>query len=111
MSVSEVVSQNAEVIDTAAFAGLDGSTFSPASNSGIMFLRLAGHEDAGQGRNRPRSWPARITRCRRRRGGRRAVFFLSPPPVPGLGNGSGFTMMMQERAAPATRRCRAPTFA
>ena len=28
------------ILETAAFAGLDGSTFSPASNSGIMFLRL-----------------------------------------------------------------------
>ena len=41
--IREVVAQNPMVTETAAFAGLDGSTFSPASNSGIMFLRLKPH--------------------------------------------------------------------
>src|SRR6202008_4357266 len=41
----EIAYQNPMVVDSGTFAGLDGSTFSPASNAGVMFFRLAPHED------------------------------------------------------------------
>jgi multidrug efflux pump subunit AcrB len=39
------------------------------------------------------------------------VFFLSPPPVPGLGNGSGFAMMLQDRGGAGYQALQGATFA
>ena len=91
------------ILETAAFAGLDGSTFSPASNSGIMFLRLADHEDRrGEGESAAELAGA-ITGAVAGAVDGAQVFFLSPPPVPGLGNGSGFAMMVQDRGGAGYR--------
>jgi len=109
--IREVVSQNPKVLETAAFAGLDGSTFSPASNSGIMFLRLAEHEDRrGKGESAAELASA-ITGAVAGAEDSAQVFFLSPPPVPGLGNGSGFSMMIQDRGGAGYQALQGATFA
>ena len=109
--IREVVSQNPKVLETAAFAGLDGSTFSPASNSGIMFLRLAEHEDRrGKGESAAELASA-ITGAVAGAEDSAQVFFLSPPPVPGLGNGSGFSMMIQDRGGAGYQAPQGATFA
>ena len=108
--IREVVSKNSKVIETAAFAGLDGSTFSPASNSGIMFLRLAPHEERkGKGENAAELAGA-ITGAVAGAEDSAQVFFLSPPPVPGLGNGSGFSMMIQDRSSAGYQALQGATF-
>ncbi|HEY0629408.1 MAG TPA: multidrug efflux RND transporter permease subunit [Sphingomicrobium sp.] len=109
--IRKVVSQNPKVLETAAFAGLDGSTFSPASNSGIMFLRLAEHEERrGQGETAAELAGA-ITGAVAGAEENAQVFFLSPPPVPGLGNGSGFAMMLQDRSGAGYQALQGATFA
>ena len=109
--IREIVSQNPKVLETAAFAGLDGSTFSPASNSGIMFLRLAEHEERrGRGENAAELAGA-ITGAVAGAEDSAQVFFLSPPPVPGLGNGSGFAMMLQDRSAAGYQALQGANFA
>ena len=109
--IRKVVSQNSKVLETAAFAGLDGSTFSPASNSGIMFLRLAPHEERkGQGETAAELAGA-ITGAVAGAVDDAQVFFLSPPPVPGLGNGSGFAMMLQDRGGAGYQALQGATFA
>ena len=108
--IREVVSKNSKVIETAAFAGLDGSTFSPASNSGIMFLRLAPHKERkGKGENAAELAGA-ITGAVAGAEDSAQVFFLSPPPVPGLGNGSGFSMMIQDRSSAGYQALQGATF-
>ena len=92
-----IVSQNPMILETAAFAGLDGSTFSPASNSGIMFVRLAPHEERRGEGQAAAELAGQITGAVAGAEDGSQVFFLSPPPVPGLGNGSGFAMMLQDR--------------
>jgi hydrophobe/amphiphile efflux-1 (HAE1) family protein len=109
--IRKVVSQNPHILETAAFAGLDGSTFSPASNSGIMFLRLAEHEDRrGEGETAAELAGA-ITGAVAGAEDGAQVFFLSPPPVPGLGNGSGFAMMLQDRGGAGYQALQGATFA
>ena len=109
--IRKVVSQNPKVLETAAFAGLDGSTFSPASNSGIMFLRLAPHEERkGKGESAAELAGA-ITGAVAGAEDGAQVFFLSPPPVPGLGNGSGFSMMVQDRTNAGYQALQGATFA
>jgi hydrophobe/amphiphile efflux-1 (HAE1) family protein len=109
--IRKAVSQNPKVLETVAFAGLDGSTFSPASNSGIMFLRLAPHEERkGEGETAAELAGA-ITGAVAGAVDDAQVFFLSPPPVPGLGNGSGFSMMLQDRSGAGYQALQGATFA
>ncbi|HJR82791.1 MAG TPA: multidrug efflux RND transporter permease subunit [Sphingomicrobium sp.] len=109
--IRKVVSKNEKILETAAFAGLDGSTFSPASNSGIMFLRLAEHEDRrGEGESAAELAGA-LTGAVAGAVEDAQVFFLSPPPVPGLGNGSGFSMMIQDRGGAGYQALQGATFA
>ena len=109
--IRKAVSQNPKVLETAAFAGLDGSTFSPASNSGIMFLRLAPHEERkGEGETAAELAGA-ITGAVAGAVDDAQVFFLSPPPVPGLGTGSGFAMMVQDREGAGYQALQGATFA
>src|SRR5690606_26455089 len=86
--IVEVASQNDLIVDSGAFAGLDGSTFSPASNSGVIFVRLAPHEDRRGAGQDAASLAGQLTGQIAGVEPGAQVFFLSPPPVPGLGNGS-----------------------
>jgi hydrophobe/amphiphile efflux-1 (HAE1) family protein len=109
--IREVVSRNPMVTATGAFAGLDGSTFSPASNSGVMFLRLRPHEERrGEGQSAA-ALAGQITGAVAGAEQGAQVFFLSPPPVPGLGNGSGFAMMVQDRGGAGYQALQGATFA
>jgi hydrophobe/amphiphile efflux-1 (HAE1) family protein len=109
--IRKAVSQNSKVLETAAFAGLDGSTFSPASNSGIMFLRLAPHEERKSKGESAAELAGAITGAVAGSVDDAQVFFLSPPPVPGLGNGSGFAMMLQDRSGAGYQALQGATFA
>jgi hydrophobe/amphiphile efflux-1 (HAE1) family protein len=109
--VREIATRNPLIVDSGAFAGLDGSTFSPASNSGIIFLRLAAHEDRrGRGQDAA-SLAGQLTGAIAGAEQGAQVFFLSPPPVPGLGNGSGFSMMVQDREGAGYQALQGATFA
>ena len=108
--IRKIVSQNPKIIETAAFAGLDGATFSPASNSGIMFLRLAEHEDRRGDGESAAELAGAITGAVAGAEENAQVFFLSPPPVPGLGNGSGFAMMVQDRGGAGYQALQGATF-
>jgi len=109
--IRAVVSQNPMVLETAAFAGLDGSTFSPASNSGIMFIRLAPHEDRRGDGEAATELAGQLTGAVAQAEEGAQVFFLSPPPVPGLGNGSGFAMVLQDREGAGYQALQGATFA
>ncbi len=109
--VRGVLEQNELVTDSAAFAGLDGSTFSPASNSGVMFIRLADHHDRrGTGQDAA-GLAGQLTGAVGGAEEGAQVFFLSPPPVPGMGNGSGFSMMIQDREGAGYQALQGATFA
>ena len=108
--IRKTVSQNEMILETAAFAGLDGSTFSPASNSGIMFLRLAEHEERREAGESAAELAGALTGAVAGAVEDAQVFFLSPPPVPGLGNGSGFSMMVQDRGGAGYNALQGATF-
>ncbi len=109
--VIQTASQNDLVVDSGAFAGLDGSTFSPASNAGVIFVRLAEHADRrGDGQDAA-ALAGQLTGAIAGAEPGAQVFFLSPPPVPGLGNGSGFAMMIQDREGAGYDALQGATFA
>jgi hydrophobe/amphiphile efflux-1 (HAE1) family protein len=80
---------------TVAFAGLDASSFSVASNSATMFIMLDDWSKRGKGQTAPDMAKTVMGRMSVLQGAN--VFVLSPPPVQGLGVGGGFKMMVQDR--------------
>ncbi len=94
----ELATATPGVVGSAVFAGLDGASFSQASNTGTMFLLLADQEERRDPALKAAALSQQLT-------GKIAgvideanVFFIAPPAVPGLGNGSGFMMMLQDKS-------------
>jgi hydrophobe/amphiphile efflux-1 (HAE1) family protein len=92
-----IIRKQKGVVDMATFAGLDGSSFSQASNAGTMFIRLADWSDrSGNGLSAnelSKAFTAALGEIQDAN-----VFIVAPPAVPGLGTGNGFTMMIQDRS-------------
>ena len=93
-----IASQNPSVIGSATFAGLDGASFSQASNSGTMFLKLADFEERRDPSLTATALSGALTGQIASEIDDAMVFFIAPPAVPGLGNGGGFTMMLQDKS-------------
>jgi hydrophobe/amphiphile efflux-1 (HAE1) family protein len=101
--VREVASATHGVIDSASFAGLDGASFSQASNAGVLFLKLADASERRDSSLTATALAGSITGAIAAAEEGAQVFFISPPAVPGLGNGSGFTMMLEDRSGAGYR--------
>ncbi|OWR00009.1 efflux RND transporter permease subunit [Sphingopyxis witflariensis] len=90
----QVVAGIEGVDSISTFAGLDGSSFSTASNAGTMFIRLTDWGERGKERSA-------VALSQQLSGAMAAAlpetnaFVIAPPAVPGLGTGNGFTMMLQ----------------
>ncbi|TCH96674.1 efflux RND transporter permease subunit [Roseococcus sp. SYP-B2431] len=85
------------VANSIAFVGLDGATFTNAPNTGVVFAGLKSFEERAQLGVTANSILAEI---QRRVAGEEAamVLVIPPPPVPGIGTGGGFKLMIQDRA-------------
>ncbi|MAK81973.1 efflux RND transporter permease subunit [Phenylobacterium sp.] len=82
------------VQNIAAFVGLDGASFSNASNAATLFIRLDDWGDRGSelaAQNIAGMIMQRMGAIEEAN-----IFVLSPPPVEGLGNAGGFKMMVQD---------------
>ncbi|MEN3749244.1 multidrug efflux RND transporter permease subunit [Sphingomonas sp. HF-S3] len=97
-----IASKTEGVIDGVAFAGLDGASFSQASNSAVMFLKLSDWSERGS-ENSAQALAGKLTGALGQIDGAN-IFMIAPPAVQGLGNGSGFVMMIQDRSANAGYR-------
>ena len=90
------LAQTEGVQDVAAFAGMDGASFTQSSNAGVMFIRLKDWEERGAALS-AQNMAGQIM------GAMGAIeeaniFVLAPPAVQGMGNGGGFKMMLQDRS-------------
>ncbi|HEY9553099.1 efflux RND transporter permease subunit [Allosphingosinicella sp.] len=94
----EIAMETEGVIDSATFAGLDGSSFSQASNAATMFLKLSDFEERRDPSMSATVLSQQLTGKIAAQIDEAMVFFIAPPAVPGLGNGSGFMMMIQDRS-------------
>lgn len=98
------------VASMAMIAGLDGSSFSSASNSGTIFMRLSDWSERGS--------ELSASALSQKLSGALAValpeaqaFVIAPPAVQGLGNGNGFNMMVQARQGQSYRELEQVSFA
>lgn len=76
------------------FAGLDGASFSTAPNAGVIFFALKPHADREQHADEIQG--ALYGALGGIKGG--DIMVIAPPPVPGIGTGGGFKMMVQDRS-------------
>ncbi|NML06197.1 multidrug efflux RND transporter permease subunit [Sphingomonas sp. G-3-2-10] len=98
----EIARKTPGVTTGAAFAGLDGASFSAASNSAVMFLKLSDWSERGR-ENSAEALAGKLTGALGQIDGAN-IFMIAPPAVQGLGNGSGFVMMLQDQSANAGYR-------
>lgn len=98
---SAIVQETPGVDSVAAFAGLDGASFSSMSNGGVFFVKL----DDWSLRGKDQTADAMAGQVMGRLGGieEANIFFLAPPPVEGMGNAGGFKMMVQDRSGAGYR--------
>ncbi len=96
MQATKLMLETPGVINTAGFSGLDGATFTNASNAAAIFSVLAPYEDrVPQGLTANRILGEMTERLNTIRGA--FVITVPPPPVRGIGNAGGFKMMIQDR--------------
>ncbi len=106
----EIVRGTEGVVDVAAFAGLDGTSFSAGSNSATMFIRLAEHGE----RSTPELTASALAGQLSMAAGaieEAQIFMIAPPAVQGLGNGNGFVMMVQDRSGAGYEALQGATYA
>ncbi len=86
------------IAGVSAFSGLDGTSFTPSANAGLLFIRLSDYDErrAGSGLEAQKLAQTMAAKFRERMP-EASVFVLSPPAVRGLGRGSGFKMMIEAR--------------
>jgi multidrug efflux pump len=101
-----------EALDTkgvkhaAAFAGLDGTTFTNAPNYGTIFLPLTPFEDRGKEHVKaPEVLDALRAKLSQIPGAN--VLVIQPPPVRGIGTGGGWKLIVEDRGGQGYRKLEA----
>lgn len=94
------------VAHAAEFAGFNGATFTNSSNAGAIFFTM---EEFGQ-RPNYRVVQQRLQGALAQGISEAFVLVIAPPPVRGIGNGSGFKMMVQDRAGLGLRALQQASF-
>ena len=94
----DIAAKTDGVTDGAAFAGLDGASFSQASNAGVFFIKLKDWSERGK-KQSAEALAGQLTGAIAGQISGANIFMISPPAVQGLGNGSGFVMMIEDKAA------------
>ena len=108
--VYQIASKTPGIVDGATFAGLDGASFSQASNAGTMFVRLSDWGDRSGNGLSADELSKKLTMAIGGAVEEANVFVIAPPAVPGLGTGNGFTMMIQDRAGAGYKALEGATF-
>jgi HAE1 family hydrophobic/amphiphilic exporter-1 len=93
--VEKIIRSHSEVEYITAATGFSLISGSMSSNAGFVFVALHNWDDREKTANEV---VAALNRDFFLGVNEAQVFAFSPPPIPGLGSGSGFTMMIQDRA-------------
>jgi len=106
--VNDILTSIPGVASTAAFAGLDGATFTLASNEGAIFSVFKPFEE-----REPKGQTAKtiLAIINQRLSGVEDAFIVTvePPPVNGIGGAGGFKMMLEDQANVGTAVLEAAT--
>jgi len=106
--VNDILTLIPGIASTAPFAGLDGATFTLASNEGAIFSVFKPFEE-----REPKGQTAKtiLATINQRLAGIEDAFIITvePPPVNGIGGAGGFKMMLEDRANVGTAVLEAAT--
>ena len=105
-----IISANPNVANVTALAGLDGASFSMASNSATMFIKLKDWSERPNPDQAAAALGGALTGAAAQIQDAQ-IFMLSPPPVQGLGTGGGFKMMIQDRSGQGYKALEGATYA
>ncbi|WP_319550271.1 efflux RND transporter permease subunit [Desulfogranum marinum] len=92
--VEEIIGKHEEVEFVTAATGFSLISGSMSSNAGFVFVSL---KDWSERKKTANELVEALNRDFFTQVNEAQVFAFGPPPIPGLGNGSGFTMMMQDK--------------
>jgi len=96
------------VVHAAAFAGLDGTTFTNAPNSGTIFLPLTPFHERGKEHIKAQKVLDELrTKLGQITGAN--VLVIQPPPVRGIGTGGGWKLIVEDRQGKGYRALEAAT--
>jgi len=93
--VEAIIKAHEEVEYVTAATGFSLISGSMSSNAGFVFVSLI---DWGERKKTANDLVAALNRDFQAQVNEAQVFAFGPPPIPGLGSGSGFTMMIQDQA-------------
>jgi len=93
--VEAIIRAHEEVEYVTAATGFSLISGSMSSNAGFVFVSLI---DWGEREKTANDLVAALNRDFQAQVNEAQVFAFGPPPIPGLGSGSGFTMMIQDQA-------------
>lgn len=93
--VEAIIRAHEEVEYVTAATGFSLISGSMSSNAGFVFVSL---KDWGERKKTANDLVSELNRDFHRQVNEAQVFAFGPPPIPGLGSGSGFTMMIQDRS-------------
>jgi len=93
--VEAILRAHEEVEYVTAATGFSLISGSMSSNAGFVFVSL---KDWGEREKTANDLVAVLNRDFRAQVNEAQVFAFGPPPIPGLGSGSGFTMMIQDQS-------------
>ncbi|HEX8930596.1 MAG TPA: efflux RND transporter permease subunit, partial [Actinomycetota bacterium] len=99
---SEAIMATPGVKDAVAFVGFDGATFTNAPNTGVVFAGLKPFEERAR-EGLTGNGILGDLRARLMGDPDAQVLVIPPPPVPGIGTGGGFKLMIQDRAGRGPR--------
>ena len=100
--VFEAAFEEAGVDSAISIAGLDGSTQATSSNAGTVFMRLTDWSERDDDLSAD-ALAAKLTGKLAGLTDEANIFMVAPPTVSGLGSGSGFVMMVQDRGGNGNR--------
>ena len=93
--VESIIRAHEEIEYVTAATGFSLISGSMSSNAGFVFVSLI---DWSERKKTANDLVAALNRDFQMQVNEAQVFAFSPPPIPGLGSGSGFTMMIQDQA-------------
>ncbi len=105
-----IANKNPAVETSAAFAGLDGASFSSATNSATIFFKLKDMEERKGKENTAVALAGQFSQALGSIEDA-TIFIVAPPAIQGLGNGNGFKMMIQDRGGAGYKALEGATYA
>ncbi len=103
-----IIRKHPEAVNAVGFAGFDGATFTNAPNAGAIFITMkdfTGRAKRGATVHKILGEVQRSLFAIEDA----VVFIIAPPPVRGVGNGSGWKLYVQDRRQRGTRALEAAT--